>query len=179
MWAGCKRGRLSRPHNASSPHPPPARQPCLGGGRAGLASAGGCSHPHNASPARLIAPQPRLPCACCVCRGRMGRARPFTRPHQPQPAPAQTAASPRPPRAVGFLTVSGIISPRCRPPPRSVVGVFHVEHCYRNSCIYNRLTCNLFTVFTRTSCAYVKRHFCSVVRYHHRNFASSQMSCLC
>ena len=117
MGAGCKRGRLKPPAQCIQPPRPPARQPCQGGSRAWLASAGGCSHPHNASPARLIAPLPRLPCACCVCRGRMGRARPFTRPHQPQPAPAQTAASPRPPSCSGVLDRQWCHQPALSPAP--------------------------------------------------------------
>lgn len=73
---------------------------------------------------------------------------------------AVTAQPPKsPPRAsvVRLLTVCGIFSPRCQPPPRSAwAEMFHVKHCFAYGCICNYCICNLFTVYHPRE--YVPRH---------------------
>ena len=128
LWVqAASAGVYSRPHNAASPHNPQHVSRVR-------AAVGRGSQAQASIAARTMPAPPAFLPPCPVCRVRAGSAAvgraqaPFARQHQPQPAPAQTAASPRPPLSVVSLTVSSIISPQCHPPQRSVVGVFHVEH---------------------------------------------------
>lgn len=122
---------------------------------------------HNAAPHHHPQCRPSVGRLCRPYRARRKRhcpkSPPLSAPLQPSATRRDAPSPPSPPkgrpepRMVGFLTICGIFSPRCQPPPRSAwVDMFHVKHCFAYGCICNYYICNLFTVYHPRE--YVPRH---------------------